>query len=245
MRNLLTLIVSLLLATSAGAQLSTKGTVASCTTGELLANTCGVQIIAGQRVWDETLNVSKIYNGSAWVPEAATLDDKTEYFPARLLVADGVQCAAAADTALNSGPTAGAIICADNDASIIYWDMAMPDNWDASSIVVRVQLVSDNADPDADGDIDADLTALCRGNDEAIDNTWASEVAFDTDFDGLAQWDQISDTATITPNGTLNSGDHCYFRYAVDAAGTDATMTDVFYLGMEVGYGIVDFDEVD
>ncbi len=168
--------------------------------------------------------------------------NKARYFPAWSLNADATQCADPVATTLNSGPVEGAIVCTDNDAGTIYLSLGMPDNWDAGTLTLKIHAHNDNASPS--GDLDADVSAQCRGDSETVSNTWGTEIALDIAFTTQNDLEQ-AESAAVTATGTCAAGDQLFVRYQVDATGTTTQVADTNILGLTLGYAVADHDEVD
>lgn len=169
--------------------------------------------------------------------------NRSEYFSAWAVNADGTNCADPAGVTIGSGPIVGAVACADNDASTIYFNLQMPDNYDGGTITIGVQAVATSATPS--GDLDADVSAFCENDSGAIGSDWGTEIALDVTFNTQNDL-EMAESAAVTPTATCQAGSHLFARYQVDAAGTDGTITSQI-LGFSVGYNVAadDLDEVD
>jgi phosphatidylethanolamine-binding protein (PEBP) family uncharacterized protein len=160
---------------------------------------------------------------------------KSIWFGAGSLSTDGTQCAAPAEVTLASGPKTWTIICTDNDASTIYGNVRMPDSWDGGTITFTHVYVQTAANT---GALNGDITAQCRGNGEAVSNTWGTEVAIDdAAVVGTNSIDQTT-SAAVTPAGTCAAGDMLWFRYQVDAAGTTTTAATLNHIGFNMEYTV-------
>lgn len=169
--------------------------------------------------------------------------NRSEYVSAWAVNADGTNCADPAGVTIGSGPIVGAVACADNDASTIYFNLQMPDNYDGGTITIGVQAVATSATPS--GDLDADVSAFCENDSGAIGSDWGTEIALDVTFNTQNDL-EMAESAAVTPTATCQAGSHLFARYQVDAAGTDGTITSQI-LGFSVGYNVAadDLDEVD
>ncbi|KKL11500.1 hypothetical protein LCGC14_2545180, partial [marine sediment metagenome] len=77
----------------------------------------------------------------------------------------------------------------------------------------------------------------CRGDGEAIVDTWSAEVAMDDAAQvGSSGTDAIQTASAITPDGTCAAGDLLIWQYSVDATGTTATVATNNFLGFKMEY---------
>jgi hypothetical protein len=152
---------------------------------------------------------------------------------------DGTQIVAPASAQLNSGPFMYSVIPTDNDAATIYGNVVMPDDWDAGTITLEITVYDANADPS--GNLQADVSCMCRSSSDAINSTWGDEIALDVDLSGAGtvQYDIVQATsAAVTCNTSCAAGDMLAWRYQVDAGGTDATVANLRILQMKMEYGV-------
>jgi hypothetical protein len=152
---------------------------------------------------------------------------------------DGTQIVAPASAQLNSGPFMYSVIPTDNDAATIYGNVVMPDDWDAGTITLEITVYDANADPS--GNLQADVSCMCRSSSDAINSTWGDEIALDVDLSGAGtvQYDIVQATsAAVTCNTSCAAGDMLVWRYQVDAGGTDATVANLRILQMKMEYGV-------
>lgn len=154
------------------------------------------------------------------------------YWPAGALSADGTQCADPAEVTINSGPKQYAIICTDNDASVIHGSVVMPDSWDAGNLTMELVYVQTAANT---GALEWDIYAQCRGAAETVNNTWETAVnVIDAATTGSNAVDH-----TTSGNVTCASdaaGDTLFWKIEIDAAGTAATMASMNFLGVKMEY---------
>ena len=172
--------------------------------------------------------------GRAVTPDAladSTFTDSV-YWPGGSLIADGTQCADPAKTTINSGPIVYAVICTDNDASIVYGDVAMPDGYDGGTVTFELQALNTAADTNT---LDMDFSAQCRGDSDAVNSTWGTEVAGAITFTTANDIEHVT-TAAVTPNGTCAAGDTLYWRAAMDATATTTAVATTLILGVKMEY---------
>lgn len=165
---------------------------------------------------------------------------KTVWFDAGSLSTDGTQCAAPAEVTLNSGPKTFTIICTDNDSSTMYGKIKMPDSWDAGTVTFTHVYLQTAADTSA---LNGDIAAQCKGNGEAVNNTWGSEVAIDDAAVTGSNQNDFTTSAAVTPNGTCAAGDMLYFRYQLDATGTTTAVATLHTLGFKMEYGVTSLSD--
>ncbi len=151
------------------------------------------------------------------------------------LEVDGTNCTAPASVTLGSGPKLKTIKCGDNDASTIYGSVKMPDSFKSGTTIVIG--VSETQSATDFGNLNADVAAMCVSNGGTIGSTWGTEIALDapTGVGGDLIVDSYT-SAAVTPSGTCGPGAMLFWRYQVDAAGTDAAMATVHFLGFKLEY---------
>jgi hypothetical protein len=154
------------------------------------------------------------------------------YWGALDLSADGAQCADAAQESTIAGPELYVIVCTDNDGGLIGGSMTMPDSWDGGTVTFEVAMVQTGTET---LNVFGDMEVQCRGDNEAIVDTWSSEVGLDLTQTGGSAIDNVTSGA-ITPHSSCQSGDMLIWQYSVDAGGTDATMATNNYLGFKMEY---------
>lgn len=187
-----------------------------------------------------SLKTFTLPNSSATILTDVTTRVKSYYWNAKDISADGTQCAQAALATINSGPALHTIICADNDASTMYGQLKMPDNWDAGTVTFQLMYVQTAADTNV---LNGDVTAMCRGTGETIDNTWGTEIAMDdAAVTGSSGVDNIV-SAAVTPNGTCVAGDFLIWRWQMDATGTTTAVATLHFLGMKMEYTVTGYSE--
>jgi hypothetical protein len=184
----------------------------------------------------------KFVSGTGWSTPGAQA--RSEFISAWAVNADTVNCVVPAAVTLNSGPVVGGVVCADNDASTIDFNLQLPKNFTGSTVTVGVQAVADTSTGDYAGDLDADVSAFCENASGLTGPDWGSEIPLDITF--TTQWDiEMATSAPVTPTATCQGGDspsHLFVRYQVDAAGTDNDIGSQI-LGFVIGYDVVGFDE--
>jgi hypothetical protein len=155
------------------------------------------------------------------------------YWPAGSLSSDGTQCADPAEATINSGPKQWTIICTDNDASVMYGQVIMPDSWDAGDLYFELAYVQTAADTSA---LEWDIYAQCRGATETVNNTWESAVnVIDSGVTGSNAVDHTTNSSAVTCASDA-AGDHLFWKIEIDAAGTTTAMATVHFLGVKMEY---------
>jgi hypothetical protein len=228
---------------SEGAALTLAATLGTdIVTGEIVDGTI-LEVDLNESSGTPTDNDLLTYNAAGgnftWI--SSTTD--TMYMPAMYWSSDGTNCSDPAEETINSGPKKFTITCTDSDSSVITADARLRGCYTGGTFVVTMEVVSLNATPS--GDYDIDIAAMCRGNSDVIDNTYGTEIAADVDFDAAGtcggsacvQYESaMVTTAAITGNGTCANGDQLYLKGSLDATGTTATVADVRILGFTVEY---------
>jgi hypothetical protein len=167
---------------------------------------------------------------------------KTIDFPAASLTVDGTQCAQPALATINSGAPRYTIICADNDASSIYFEAVMPDAYDGGPVTVNHRYVQTAADT---GVLNGDIAASCRLATATINNTWGTEIAIDDAAVTGSNAIDMTTSAAVTPNGTCTAGVPrlLQFRYQLDAGGTTTAVATLHHLGFTVKYSVTSLSD--
>lgn len=154
--------------------------------------------------------------------------DADEYFGMFDVFPDGTQCGPAFGKTVNSGPVTGAINCADNAASVVYFNLGH-DQYQGGTLVFRLIAVNENASPS--GVLDFDFSCQCRGDSDALNSTWGTaqnaSITFDTQYD-----QEIASTAAVTPDGTCAADDVLYCRAVMDAVSTTTQVADTYLIGL-------------
>jgi len=176
----------------------------------------------------ETITSAGVHSYNALKPKGSV------YWPAGALSTDGTQCAAPGEVTINSGSKRWTIICADNDSSTIYGEVAMPDSWDGGTVTLMGMFVQTAANTSA---MNSDVAMACRAAPTTINNTWGTEVAMDiTNMTGSNAINTVT-TAAITPNGTCTGGGMLLqFRWQLDATGTTTAVATLHMLGFKLEY---------
>jgi hypothetical protein len=184
----------------------------------------------------ETVDPDGASTLAMWTYATAYRPKKSVWFGAGSLSTDGTQCAAPAEVTIGGagGPKIWTVICAENDASSIYWSFKSPDNWDAGTFTVDHVYIQTAADT---GSMLGELSAQCHNNGEAVDTTWGSVVELDdAAVTGSNKNDMITSTA-VTPAGTCAAGDMIYFRWQYDATANPTTAAATLnHVGFRVEY---------
>src|SRR3990167_9506964 len=167
-------------------------------------------------------------------------DLKTEvrsmYWGAGSISSDGTNCANPTESA-NILVKQYSIVCADNDASIIYGSTVMPDGWDGGTVAFTLEIFQVAASINT---IEIDFAAKCVSNDEALS-------AFGTPPTGeqpasitlTAANDMLEDdTSAVTVDGTTcAAGDALFWTGQVDATASHADIaTAVEIMGVKMEY---------
>jgi len=176
---------------------------------------------------------------AAWPDNTVT---KSVFWRADEIVSDGVQCAAHSDVQINSGPEIPTIVCADNDASIIEGETAMPYGWNGGSLIFEIHYVQTAADT-AQFSADVDVQC-CENSAGTVDNSYGTPVALDdASVSGSNKIDTVT-SAAVTPSGTCSGdSDWIFWRISLDAAGTTTAVATLNIVGVTMKYTWVSDDE--
>ncbi len=171
---------------------------------------------------------------------------QSHHYDATEINADAAQCTATAQAAINSGPIVDTFTCTDNDASILYGHLTMPNNWDAGTILFSRRGINVNATPDGNV-VSFDFSAMCRADGGIIDATWGTEVPGAITFDG-AQFDiETVVTTAVTPDNTPTgcaAGSTVFWRASWNASDSTTTQpSDVRVLDMKMLFDITTMTE--
>ncbi len=160
---------------------------------------------------------------------SSEIDTIVESFvwPAGAMVSDGTNCAAAASNTIGTNGPAYTVICTDNDASTVYGDLLMPDSWNGGTVVFKIAVIQDAADT---GNLQADISAQCRGDTEAAGG-FGTEIAMDDTMTGSDAVNIVA-SAAVTPTGTCAGGDWLQWRWQMDAAGTTTAVATLNIMSM-------------
>lgn len=218
-----------------GARWVIGGSLDVASGGDLDIESGGAIKIAGTAVTADAAELNKIDGVTALTADLnqTASQIRSYYWPAVDLSADGTQCADAAQESTIAGPEIWTIVCADNDAGMIGGELLMPDSWNAGTVTFKVLMVQTGAET---SDVDGDMEVQCRGEGEAIADTWSSEVAVDITQTGSSKVDIAETASAITPAGTCAAGDFLAWQYSVDATGTDATVATNNFIGVQMEY---------
>lgn len=164
----------------------------------------------------KTLDELAAWDSSGRAVSSATSKWFKAYWDAFALIADGTQCADAVKVTIASGPTQGAVICADNAGSIYDGNVILTRAITTLTFSLKVNDTASSAQHFAGG-----FKAQCRASGVAQNNTWGTPVTVDITMT-TASVDYIGTTAAHTPNGTCSSGATLYWKFTMDAtANTD------------------------
>ena len=168
------------------------------------------------------------------IPSSAiTTEVRSMSWSAGALNSDGTQCADPTEATIGSGPKQHTIICADNDASTFYGHTIMPDGWNAGTVTFELEYVQTALNTSA---LNSDITAMCRGDAEAINSNWGSEQAIDDAGVTGSSGRDTTTSAAVTPHGTCAAGDSLWFRWQLDATGTTTAVATLHFLGVKMEY---------
>lgn len=157
--------------------------------------------------------------------------------PAGAMEVDGTNCTFSTAGVVNSGPFLRPINCPDNASGIVYFELHMPDSWDAGTITVEASAYTVDASVTggADDTIGWDVSCMARGDGETINSTWGTAANLDVTFATQYVEEHVTSGA-ITVNDP-EAGDSLYCRMVVDTTTTDATTADMRLLGVKLEYG--------
>lgn len=158
----------------------------------------------------------------------------TAHFDASSMIVDGTNCTAPITTAIASGPLKSRFACADSNSSAFYGSFALPDNYvDGTAVAVRNYATNSNATPS--GVFAFDFGCACRGDSDAINNTWSTGASLDITFDTQNDL-EFSDLTSHTCNGSPVAGDMCFWRMVGDATNYTTQAADAAELGLNVEF---------
>ena len=102
-----------------------------------------------------------------------------------------------------------------------------------SNFTFELEYLQTAADTNA---LNSDVTAMCRGATETVNNTWGTEQAIDDA--GVTGSNAVDHTtsAAVTPNGTCAGGDTLFWRWQLDATGTTTAVATLHMMGMKMEY---------
>jgi hypothetical protein len=137
---------------------------------------------------------------------------------------DGTYCTKTNPT-LNSQTRVSAVACQDNASGILYFNVDMPDSWDPSvALAMRLSSLNNNV---TEGDVLAlDISCMCRGDSDSIDDSWGSGAAADTTFTTSNDLEYSDSVASVTPGGSCAAGDSLFCRGVIDAGTTNITSVE-------------------
>lgn len=160
---------------------------------------------------------------------------KSFWISAGNIYGDGTQCPTRPTAVtINSGPKLSTFICADNNGSRLNFAFSMPADWDGDTFTLTQKIIQTAADTNA---LNGDTAWQCRGNGEAVSNTWGTEVPMDlANVSGSNKNDFITSGA-ITAAGTCAGGDMLYGYWDMDATGTTTAVSTLHILGFLLTYG--------
>lgn len=186
-------------------------------------------------------------------PSAATMKARypfsANYYPlksvwvgAGSLYGDGTQCPERPTAVtINSGPKIPTFICAEHNSARLVGMVPMPDNWDASTILIKPYYIQTAADT---GSVALEVAAACRGMGETFNGTYGAELnVTDAAVTGSNAIDSTT-SAAVTANGTCTAGDMLYFYIDVDGTANPTTAAaTLHYLGAKIYFGVTSLSE--
>jgi hypothetical protein len=144
------------------------------------------------------------------------------------VMTDGRYCQPTSEQTINSGPHVAAIECADNAASAFYFNVNSR-AYTGGTLNFTLAGVNSNASPS--GVLDFDFSCQCRGDSDAMNNTWGTvqnaSITFDTQDDL-----ELAATANLTPDGTCAADDYLFCRAIMDDTATTTEVADTIILGI-------------
>jgi len=142
---------------------------------------------------------------------------------------DGTRCKPPVEATINSGAAIGTMDC-DNHASSQFEGNRRLDDYGGGTIVFTLRAVNVNATPS--GVMDWDFRASCRGDGDAMNDTWSANAAAAITFATQFAEEHVS-TAAVTPDGSCAVGDTLYWQAILDEPSTTTTqMSEVEILGV-------------
>ena len=81
-----------------------------------------------------------------------------------------------------------------------------------------------------------DITCMCRGAGETVNNTWGTEIAIDDAAVTGSNAVDHTTSAAMTCNGTCAAGDTLFWRYQLDATGTTTAVATLHFVGWKMEY---------
>jgi hypothetical protein len=148
----------------------------------------------------------------------------TRAFDAGELAVDGTNCTAATET-VNSWPNTPTVVCADNNASVMYLRTAMPANWASNTDVVLTVCVYSPVAQGATETIALDPVCTCVNDGNQLGTPPAQATTDQISFDMGNQTNdvQCGTSPGITPGGSCSAGSTLWCAIYVDAAAWDET----------------------
>lgn len=212
---------------------------------------CNIEVvISSGKYWalyDDSANlIMKIEPGASGMGLKYTFGPnyrpvKSIWFGAASLYGDGTQCPADPTAAtINSGPKIPTFICTDNDSSTLYGSIKMPDAWDAGTVTFTHVYIQTAANT---GALNGDIACQAKGNGEAVNNTWGTEVAIDDAAVTGSNQNDFTTSAAVTCSGTPAAGDMLYWRYQLDATGTTTTIGSLHHVGFMMEYAVTSLSD--
>ena len=173
-----------------------------------------------------SVNLKWVYDASEYRPL------RTAYLGADMLYVIGVATLTTNTALISGGEVAPYITVTDADTDGFQRSFRMPGSYDGGTVTVTISLLSVNATPS--DNFEVDISGECWGNSDVrstIDTTGEVAANFDFDASGTCGGSAcVTDevlmvtTTAITLNGTPAAGDICGFQALVDATATSDTV---------------------
>jgi len=193
---------------------------------------------AAADIW--TIDPDAASTNAMYTIAAAYRPLKSVYWGAGAMTADGTNCTDPAEVTLDSGPETWTISCADNNGSIFYGNVVMPDSWDAGTVTFELVLFHATTETITYG---GDFSAKCTGDGEDFSGvSWGTAIAADVSI-VTANLIEKQTTNAVTATGTCAGGDLLYWRYVIAAGrfSTNAANADV--VGVKMEYSVDSFSD--
>lgn len=166
----------------------------------------------------------------------ALIEYRSFWFGAGTISVDGVNCTEPVERVVNSGPKMWVLQCADNNASVIYGSVVMPDSYSGGLVTFELSAYSEAAPPS--GVLNFDFASMCRSDSDSINNSWPTGIdlremamTLDTQYDR-----EDVTTSAQAPNGTCAPGDMLFWKATMDATATTTQVASTYILGVKMEY---------
>lgn len=170
----------------------------------------------------------------------ALLEYRTFWLGAGALSTDSTNCTNPEEKLINGGPKMWTIKCSDNNASIIYGNMAMPDSYTGGNLLFKMHSVNENAAPS--GNLQFTVSAMCRASGNTINASWGTGVTMTTSFS--TQYNiRYSDVISVAPNGSCAASEQIFWRAVMNETNTTTQVANTYIIGMQVEYPTDDWSD--